>query len=416
MSMSTARAGRAAVAGLALALASPAAGSAGNGVRLGGSEGRLHPFLEVEDRYDSNVYYTTDKQSVGDMVLHVRPGFELTVPGELAAAELGGSLDWAQYLGLDKTETKTQLSKLYGQASLGLALNRRGVVGLEVDDEFRRAPGTTALVLTNAVVSNYNVLRVRAPFRPGGGALVFTANGAWLLETFESFFSDRICAACGGSAGDLGYNEFRAGGEAKWRFLPRTAGVFQAGWFSRVPNASGVSNVAGYEAQAGLTGLATPHLGATIKAGYSSTLGVTGGNLGTWLATVEGEWIATDSATVRLGYTHGLGVDPGPSLYTSNRVYAAGRILLAGRYALRLDGNYENRDYDRFALGSAPTSGSASTLRAEPAIEAGIARWMTASVGYAYSKRSSSFPAGTPQLPGFDYGKSEAWVRLAVRY
>jgi len=416
MSMSTSRAGRAAAAILALAAASSAAASAGNGIRLGGSEGRLHPFLEVEDRYDSNVYFTEDKQQVADMVVHVRPGFDLTVPGEVFAAELGGSLDWAQYLGMDKPETKDKLSKLYGQAALGLALNRRGVVGFELDDEFRRAQGSTALILSNAVVSNYNALRVRVPFRPGGGALVFTANGGWTLETFESYFTDPICATCSGAVGSLGYNEVRAGGELKWRFLPRTAALVQGGWFSRVPNDSAASSVSGIEAQAGLTGLVTPHLGATIKGGYTNTLGLAGGDLSTWMATLEGEWIATDSASVRLGWAHGLGVDPGPSLYTSNRVYGGGRMLLAGRYGVRVDANFEKRDYDRLTLGTTPASGSADVLRLEPGFEAGIARWMSASLGYAYSKRTSAFPAGTPKLPGFEYSKSEVWVRLAVRY
>jgi hypothetical protein len=410
MSMMAGRPGRAAAAALALSLAAPAAGTPGNGIRIGGAEGRLHPFLEVEDRYDSNVYYTADKKPVGDMVLHVRPGFDLTVPGEVTAAELGGSLDWAQYLGLGAAETKSQLSKLYGQASLGLALNRRGPVGLEVDDEFRRAQGTTALDLTNAVVSNYNALRLRVPFRPGGGALVFTANGAWALETFEAFFTDPACPSCTGDVGKLGYNEVRAGGDVKWLFLPRTSAVFQGGWFSRVPNDSAASHVSGVDGQAGLTGLVTPHLGATLKGGYSTTLGVASGNLGTWLATVEGEWIATDSASVKAGWAHGLGVDPGPALYTTNRVYGGGRILLAGRYALRADANWESRAYS-------PGSASASVLRVEPAIEAGIARWMSASLGYAYSKRtSSSFAADVEALPGFNFSKSETWLRVAVRY
>jgi hypothetical protein len=410
MSMSTERACRAVAAVLALSLAPPAAAIAGNGIRLGGSEGRLHPFLEVEDRYDSNVYYTDLQKPVGDMVLHIRPGFDLAVPGEVTAAELGGSLDWAQYLGLDATETKSQLSKLYGQATLGLALNRRGQVGLELDDEFRRAQGTNALVLTNAVISNYNALRARVPFRPGGGALVFTANGGWALETFEAFFTGQDCALCTGTVGKLGYNEFRAGGDVKWHFLPRTSGLFQGGWFSRVPNDSAASNVSGVEAQAGLTGLVTPHVGATLKAGYSSTYGVAEGNVGTWLSTVEAEWIATDSASVKVGWTHGLGIDPGPTLYTSHRVYSTGRMLLGGRYAVRLDANWESRDYS-------PGSASASVLRIEPVFEAGITRWMSASVGYAYSRRSSSgFPPALAALPGFDFSKNETWLRVAVRY
>lgn len=422
--MSTQRAGRIAAAALALTLSAPAAGSAGNGVRLGGSEGRLHPFFEVEDRYDSNVYYSAAQKPVGDMVLHLRPGLELTVPGELTAAELTGSLDWAQYLGLDVGQTKTQLSKLYGQADVGVSLNRRGQVGLELDDEFRRAPGSNALILTNAVISNYNTLRTRVPFRPGGGALVFTANGTWTLESFDSYFTEPTCPGCTGNVSEFGYNEFRAGGDVKWKFLPRTAAMFQAGWFTRLPNAA-ASAVSGVEVQAGLTGLVTPHLGATLKAGYSGTYGVASGNVATgsvaivsletgnvktWLSTVEAEWIATDSASVKAGWTHGLGIDPGPALYTSNRVYGTGRILLAGRYGLRFDANFESRDYS-------PGSASASLIRLEPAFEAGLARWMSASVGYAYSRRtSSSLPAPVAPLPVFDYSKNETWLRVGVRY
>jgi hypothetical protein len=423
--MSSQRAGRVAAAVLALTLSAPAAGSAGNGVRLGGSEGRLHPFFEVEDRYDSNVYYSDVQKPVGDMVLHLRPGFELTVPGEMTAAELTGSLDWAQYMGLDLAQTKTRLSKLYGQSDVGVSLNRRGQVGLELDDEFRRAPGTNALILTNAVISNYNTLRARVPFRPGGGALVFTANGTWTLETFDSYFTAGDCPGCTGAVGKYGYNEFRSGGDVKWKFLPRTAAMFQGGWFTRLPNDSAAPNVNGVEAQVGLVGLVTPHLGATLKAGYSGTYGVatgkvaTGsaaivsletGNLSTWLSTVEAEWIATDSASVKAGWTHGLGIDPGPALYTSNRVYGTGRILLAGRYGIRFDATFESRAYS-------PGSASASLVRLEPAFEAGIARWMSASLGYAYSRRtSSSLPATFAPLPVFDYSKNETWLRVSVRY
>ncbi len=425
MWMGTTRAGAVAVAILALAAAGPAAAAAGNGIRLGGNEGRLHPFLELEGRYDTNVYFTSDKQSVADMVVHVRPGFELAVPGEVAAVELTGSLDWAQYLGLDESETSDQLSKLFGQATLGISVNRRGTIGLEIDDEFRRSQNATALVLTSAAISNFNALRVKAPWRPGGGALVLSLTGAWLLETFESYFDAPICDPATAIPGcdpaaldDLGYNELRAGGELRWRFLPRTSAVFQGGWFSRTPNDAAASDVSGVEAQAGLTGLVTPHIGMTLKGGYSTTLGGADGDFSTWLAALEVEWLATDSASVRVGYGHGLGADPGPLLFEANRVYGGGRILLAGRYALRADANWEQRTYDRFpdpATGT-PVSATAAVLRVEPAFEAGIARWMSASVGYAYSKRTSDFSGAAPMVPGYEYAKSEIWLRLAFRY
>src|SRR5512132_3356813 len=110
---------------LALA-AAPAGASPGNGIRLGGAEGRLHPYLDLEARWDSNVNFATSTPALegatpqgkvlGDLILHVRPGFTLKVPGELVAVELDANADWAQYLGLEDPDTR-DLSKLYASAS-----------------------------------------------------------------------------------------------------------------------------------------------------------------------------------------------------------------------------------------------------------------------------------------------------------
>jgi hypothetical protein len=417
MSMSTTGTTRTAAVILAMATASPALAAPGNGIRLGGNEGRLHPFVEIEDRYDSNAFLAeTGGKSVGDMVLHVRPGFELDSPGELATVELSGNLDWTQYLGLESPDTSKELSKVYGQAALGVSVNARGTVGLELDDEFRRNQGTTSLALGEGVVSNANVLRLKVPFRPGGGALLAALTGGWLLETFEGFRDDQV-----GLEG-FGYNEVRAGGEVRWGFLPRTSAVLQGGWFSRAPNADTATDVSGIEVQTGLTGLVTAHVSATVKAGYADTLGSgpaapgEDGGVRTWIGTFEGEWIATDSASVRAGYGHGLGIDAGPVVYTAHRVYGGGRILLAGRYGLRADAHWEQRSYGNYpAAVGVLVPASVSVLRVEPGIEAGISRWMSASLGYAFSKRTSDIPDASP-LPGPPYSKYETWLRMQVRY
>lgn len=422
MSMRISSAALAVAASLALSAAAPAHASAGNGIRLGGSEGRLHTFLDQEGRYDSNVYFRPDGQSVGDMVVHIRPGLELTVPGNALAVELSGNLDWAQYLGMDDPATE-DLSKLYGQAGLGLTLNRRGSVSLEIDDQFRRGQASPTFVLGGAVVSNLNALTVRVPWRPGGGALVFAVKGGWTLETFESYFEDASCdpaaALCDTSVlSDLGYNEVRAGAEARWRFLPRTSALIEAGWFSRAPNDVQLSDeVSGVEAQAGVTGLVTPHFGGTVKLGYGDTLGSADEDFRTWLATLEGEWIANEVASVRVGYVHGLGVDPGSGraaalalggIHSASRTYAAGRVLFGGRYALRGLVQWERRTYEL-----SPEKPSFDILRLEPAFEAVVARWLTASLGYAYTDRDWT---DDREGAGFAYAKNEAWLRLAFTY
>lgn len=398
--------------------APPAAAGPGNGIRLGGSEGRLHPYVEIEGRWDSNVL-STPTGTASDAIVHVRPGFDLSVPGERIAIELGAHLDWAQYLGLDSDLDTSDLSQAYGAASLGLRVNRRGAIGLELDDRFRRSPSTAAFVFGGAVVANQNVLSMRIPWRPGGGALTFALTGGWTLETFEPI---EDCEAgvtalpCDADLlGDLGYGEVRGGAEVSWRFLPRTSALFEASYLARTPNETALSpEVSGFEARVGVAGLVTPHLRATVKAGYASTKAepeapAASETTGTWLATIEAEWLATREAAVRAGWDHGFGVDPGSALsvYSSNRAYAGGRYALAGRYGARLDASWERRAYELVA--GTPT---ADLLRVEPAIEVAISRWMNASVGYAYTTRSSGFGAGS----GFDYDKSEAWLRLAFTY
>jgi hypothetical protein len=400
------------LAALLASAPAPAAATPGNGIRLGGSEGRLHPYLDVEGRWDSNVYYT-GASTLADVVVHIRPGFTVKVPGDLVAVDLDAKLDWAQYLGIDDPVTK-DLSRAYAAALLGLTLNRRGAVGLELDDEFRRTPDTSVFSFDGAVVTNSNLLTARVPWRPGGGALVLALTGAWKLETYEPFGD---CAATDATScdpqylKDVSFNELRGGAEVRWRFLPRTSAVFEGSWFSHVPNDTTVApEISGLDGRAGFSGLVTPHLGATVKAGYMDTLTSTPGAWGTWLATIEGEWLASDAATVRVGWNHGYGIDPSNvlSLYASNRVLAALRYTLAGRYGARLDLSWERRDY------AFVSDQNGDLLRVEPTVEAALSRWLNLTLGYAYTSRSSTFSTAT--AAGFDYSKNEAWLRLVATY
>jgi hypothetical protein len=95
------------------------------------------------------------------------PGFELDVAGRTVELLLSGSLDCKWCL---SSEAK-DLSRLFGGAKVGLGVNKDGVVALKLDDAFTSSPGSTSLSLAQSAVSNYNVLDVSLPIRPGGGAL-----------------------------------------------------------------------------------------------------------------------------------------------------------------------------------------------------------------------------------------------------
>ena len=385
-----------------------ATASPGDGIRLGGSEGRLHPFLELEGRWDSKAYVDPNPataRDVSDFIIHIRPGLKLSVPGDMTSVDLSAALDVAQYMGNDDPVTK-DLSKVYAEAELGVTVNKSGVVGLEVDDTFRRSDRPQALSIGSSVVSNYNVLDVRVPFRPGGGALTLNVNGGWALETYEALVTgscpspDPLCALA-----DLGYNELRAGAGVAWKFLPRTSALLDFGWFKRMPDLSTAADPSGYRVTAGLTGLITPHIGATLKAGYGSAGSTAVSDaLGTWLATAELEWQPGETTRVSVGYGHDLAVDPAAQ-YEINRVNASARQLVAGRVALALTAGLDQLSY---------ATGSNTILRVSPTVGVEVTRWLRAEVGYAYTDRAASTDA--PLFAANEYSKSEAWLKAVATY
>ncbi len=394
-----------------LGLAPLAEASPGNGIRLGGNSGRLHPYLELEGRYDSNVAFDENKNKTSGFILHVRPGLTLDAPGDPASVNLDANLDWAQYLGKN-----SDLSRLYGQSQLGIGVNRKGTLGLELTDGFRRSISTSVLNFGSAVIENSNRLNVAVPWRPGGGAFVTTVSGGWNLETFGPLTSGPVCGQaipqCDQSdLAKLGYSDVNGGLELRWRFLPRTAAVLQGEYWKRLPTHSDLNAKPwGWRGWAGAQGLVTAHLAGTLKGGWG-TVNDAPGSVSSWLANAEAEWIPMETASLKAGYVHDVGADPGIAFaYTSHRGYLNGRVLLASQYTVQLNAGYEHRDYPK-ADGFA-----ADLLVVEPSADVALARWLRVGAGVAYTKRTSKLPEGAPQLPGFEFDKTEAYLRVRGTY
>lgn len=395
---------------LVLGFTGSAGARVGDGIRVGGSTGRLHPYLEVETRYDSNLAYDEEGQASSGLILHLRPGLILDAPGDRSAVALKANLDWAQYLG-----DNSDLSRLYGEAQLGLGFNRRGALGLEITDTFRRSTSTSAFNLGGAVVSNSNQLQVSVPFRPGGGAFVTTLSGAWDLETFDPFTSGQLCLdgtpACDqDQLSKLGYSDVSGKLELKWKFLPRTAALVQGEYWKRLPSDSALgSDASGLRAWVGLAGLFSAHVAGTVKAGYGKVSNAPSSS-SSWLANVEAEWLPLETTSLKLGYLHDQGLDPGRDAgYTSHRFYLRAGALLAGRYSGELDGSFEHRGYS-----AADTS--ANLFQLSPTVGVELARWLQIGVGVSYTKRTSELPDGAGDLPGLNFDKSEAFLRVRGTY
>ncbi len=407
------RTGRRALAALlALALAPAAEAGPGNGIRLGGSTARLHPYVELEGRYDSNLSFTDLAAKQSGFVLHVRPGLALESPSDSAAVDFRAHLDWAQYFG-----DESDLSRLYADAALAVGLNRKGSLGLELTDTFRRTASTQNLILGFAVVSNTNELEVSVPYRPGGGAFVTSLNASWRLETFEPFFSGSLCTSpttvCDPDAlAELDYSDVTGGLDIRWKFLPKTAVVVQGEYWMRIPSSSlAGADISGYRAWGGVAGLFSAHLAGTVKGGYGSA-SMDPGSISSWLANAEIEWIPLETASLKLGYIHDFGADLGPSGgFTSHRGYVDGRVLLAARYTAQLAASYERRAYEE-----ASDVEAADLLSVTPSIDLSLARWLTAGAGVTYTRRTSDLAPLVPPLPGFEFSKTEVFLRVRGTY
>jgi Putative beta-barrel porin 2 len=411
-----------------LMAALPAHAAFGNGIRVGGAEGRLHPFVELELRYDSNVasYYQPAQTFGGDLILHVRPGLLLNVPGDTVAVDLRAMLDWAQYFGMKDTVTR-DLSNLFATVSLGVGFNRRGQLGLEIDEKFARSNQPTVYSIATGIISNYNDLSLSAPWRPGGGALSVTLSGDWAIESFEAFKPAQVCSTTTGSPfcvpdhlADLGYNNLGVGLGVNWKFLPKTSALLDLSWFDRVPNSTLYSIAGtGMRAQAGASGLITTHLAATLKGGYGTTLGLTLdpaavpqadlSRFGTWLALVSAEWIPSSLSTLKLTWNHDLGFDPGTTwaLYTSNHVSLEGKSKLNSVLAAAVLVDWALLDYRDAA------KSTSNVITARPSLQAELSRWMMLELAYQYTDRTTD-AANAP--PGWKYSKHEAWLRAVVIY
>jgi hypothetical protein len=411
-----------------LVMALPAQAAFGNGIRVGGTEGRLHPFLDMELRYDSNVatFYQPVYKLGGDLILHVRPGLQLNVPGETVAVDLRAALDWAQYFGLEDAETK-DLSNLFATVSLGVGFNRKGQVALEVDEKFTRSNQPAVYSIATGIISNYNDLTLSVPWRPGGGALSVTAAGDWSIESFDAYKSALVCGPSTGNPycdpaylGDLGYSNLGFSLGANWKFLPKTAALVEISWFDRIPNSTLYSIAGtGMRAQLGATGLVTSHLAATAKAGYGTTLDLTLAptatpqadlsRFGTWLAQVSAEWIPSSLASVKLSYNHDLGFDPGTTwaLYTNSHVSLEGKIRFNSLLSAAVLGDWASLGYRD------PATTTSKVLMVKPSVQAEMSRWLLLELAYQYTDRSTD--AYIPP-PGWAYRKNEVWLRGVVTY
>ncbi len=246
------------------------------GIKIG--EGRLHPYLNLDGKWDSFASVSTTGSALSDFLFDIDPGLNLHIPSRVLSFGLDGDFDevlYAQY---------TVLNRSLANGALSLDFFDRGVVGLTLSDHFNRQNNATVSVLPFAVISDLNVASAAVPIRPGGGAMVITPAYSFTYQHFEGFDVGMIAvAACPGDspycdaskASELDYTEQRGALDVVWRFLPKTAALL-SGEFLNVAYNSSAKNTGNaplnlFDATLGLSGLITTHFAVVARAGYAQT-------------------------------------------------------------------------------------------------------------------------------------------------
>ena len=395
-----------------------------NGIRVG--PGRLHPYFDLEGRFDSAAIY----QAVGsdpnnlelkpEILMHFRPGFRLDVPGTDVTFGLNGYYDYVWYTGL-LTSGSSQASRSEAGADMHAEINRDGAVELDVSDSFARSDRPRDIGVGVAVISLYNQLRLTAPIHPGGRAFEVRPHGEYTVEFFSGYSGlppglgpcpvGTNCTSFTADPSGSDYQNYAGGLDIHWKFLPQTALVFESNFEGRSyfhPNGvnGGPPPVAPgkiLKLLAGAQGLVTPKIQAIVKAGYA--IGFDGA-ASTFIGQAEMTWTPNELSAITPGVLRDVNNAVGASSATDLRAYLNSKTFLIGRLGLHLNFAY---DLISFTQGRGKSD---QLFSVDLGPDFAIARWFIMSAGYVLSKRTSDYADSLP----LNYTRNEAYLRLTFTY
>lgn len=388
------------------------------GVKVG--EGRLHPFLQLDGRFDSLVGTFTIVNGVGvpspELILHVRPGlkFDLTTDSTLVAFD--GSAEYLWYTGA-LSPSSTQLSRFQANVGLDAHFNKNGAAEVQLSDRLTRSDRTQNPAAGIGVLSLFNNARLAVPIHPGGRALEVTPSVGFGVELFDPLLTG---TTIGCPAGDItcdpsqvsrmNYGNLNFGLSGRWKFLPKTAVVLDAAFDYRLYFDTTANNLPGLvlRVQTGLIGLISPRISVTLLAGY-------GGNFGTTATTsmlhspighAELAYLPSENTRLALGYVRTVQPVSALGAFIDDRGYLQGRLgLWGGRLTLFAD---VSADYFWYF---APAARNDLILSVGGGASVIVTSWFDVSASYRLGLRTSTVTAQAA-----NYVRHEAILNLNFHY
>ncbi len=391
------------------------------GFKIG--EGRLHPFFELDSRFDSLVGRFTPGIDSPEIVFHFRGGakFDLDTPSTLV--NFNGAAEYLWYTGL-LSPGSIALSEdgrgFRSNVGLDTKFNRDGAVEFQVGDNLVRSDRTQNPALAVGALSLFNNLYIAVPIHPGGRALEITPKAAWSIELFEPLLLGLVAGCTAGSPCDpaqvsaSNYNNLNFGLNGRWKFLPKTALIVDVNldWRTYLVAASGNEPKVLLRAQAGLAGLISPRIAVTLLAGYGGDL--SNSSIHTVIGTAEFSYTVTEQSRIAVGYARNNIAVPRIGTAIDDRGYLRGSLgLMGGRLLLNAQ---VAADY--FTFLSPPVNPMAPvpnptrndfllSLSAGPTFT--VTSWFDLGASYTFSLRTSTIPLN-------NFPRHEAMLRLAFHY
>lgn len=317
-----------------------------------GEKSRIHTSLDMGVGYDSNPGSVAANATVDDWKAHFLPAVSLTVPGSNVSLDGRAQLSVEQYFG---TNPGKAADTFFG-GSLQLSFkagSAESPVAFELTESLVRTPnfvgaadgglgavGAEEIGLTQW----YNRGEAKVVLRPGGGALEFRLGYGNELRLF-----DQAAEA----------QKHLALLEAKLRFLPKTAAVFNAnfGFYSEIgDDGSNAFRGNPYNISVGLLGQITTAISAVAKIGFGDTLAYAAGqdffgtandtNIRSVIANLRVQYTFGNGSNVAVGYDrtmrNAIAVGGG---YASDAPYAKLEVLVGDRFTFGALGRLEFRTF-----------------------------------------------------------------------
>jgi hypothetical protein len=393
-----------------------------NGIRIG--PGRLHPYFDLEMRYDSAAgYFPSDPTNPAspvvlspEILLYIKPGFRFDLQGSDTSFGLNAYYNYIWYTGL-LTSGSSGASRSEVGADLHGEFNREGAVEFDVADNFARSDRPRDIGVGIATISLYNQLRLAAPIHPGGRALEIKPHGEYAVEFFSGYSgvppslgNCDINFGCAQDPSSFDYQQYSGGLDGRWKFLPQTAALLETSYEGRQyfhPEKAPAAPGSVLKIEVGLAGLVTPKIAVTLKLGWAQGFD---GAASTLIGQAEGTYSPNESSNITLGVLRDVNPVVGAASATDGRAYLNMRTFVIGRLGLHLNFSYDLVSFTAGNDGGRGGKDQLFTIDLGPEYQA--AQWLIISGGYVFSSRSSN---ATDTLP-LNYTRNQAYIRFTFTY